>query len=330
MTVSLLLATDLNRIDYIDFLLNMLAEDGFNGEVIFGVYNGYDKLDRLKKLVSDLSIKNKILIQEMKCPFGKSLAEIALHAREKYTLWTPDDDFLNWSAVKDCINVLDANPQYASAQGAMLREGVRKVTKEIVLSPVFLRELRDQDIVLRLHNLLTGYCHCFFSVARTENTREFYQKIVPFDGQYDFIQYLLSILYAESGPSIMVNNIMWVRATDITSSSITYMEKKDPNHPPYNIIHPSFSQRFNAFQEAVKSLAREHRPITENDHNLLDEGFVDLVRWMLCYQLPLQAQHKRARYNEICESLKQSPKCNSFINKTLNELKNRNNKVVTS
>lgn len=111
--------------------------------------------------------------QYRECPVSEKLAKAFSHVTTPYAVMCADDDFLAMSGLKACLEFLERNPEYSSAQGRCISFLYKK--GKIRFSPTYLKNIRmdvSSDIPSeRIIQQFSPYMNQFYSLHRTRNLR---------------------------------------------------------------------------------------------------------------------------------------------------------------
>ena len=98
-----------------------------------------------------------------------------------YAVLCADDDFISSAGLRSCIEFLETNPDYASAQGRYVSFKWSGELDDWVVSPAYGHaadlDVNDETAEGRMNQLMARYMHVFYSVHRSSALYDFFTKV---------------------------------------------------------------------------------------------------------------------------------------------------------
>lgn len=196
------------------------------------------------------NIDSNICYYHLPVPFPERLAKAADLLKTKYCVLLSDDEFFLPSALVDCINFLDNNPEYVACGGRILgfkpdNNGIKGILDYSNLANFHQHDNRPED---RMLNHMKSYvpalsCAVASSHLWKEVSRLYALKEFPVFALWELE---LNMILSFAGKSIILENLMLLRSYGET-------EPIRNNIPSLNTKNEISKLWFNREYESVKS-----------------------------------------------------------------------------
>lgn len=241
--------------------------------------------NRVAVAASGLNIRHERFDPSVQ-PYAKFAAGMQL-VDTKYVSFCADDDILFPEAVRECLDVLEADPFYVAAHGYYInfldkseQGGGFRITTTMYESD----GLADGDAWRRLRQFMTNYQATFYAVHRTDVLRDVFQRIQPMANLL-FLEVLGAALTVVKGGVFRTKSYYMARNTSVPSIATRGW------HPfQFLAMDPQAM-----FAEYVDYRAVLLQALLEDGHVQATYGSEQLVRMLdvlhLRYVGPLMAPH---------------------------------------
>ena len=113
-------------------------------------------------------------------PLAHKVTDMLLKVRSKYTVMCADDDFITTTGMKSCLEFVEQNSEYASAQGHVVQ--FRRHGNSLEYKPMFLhsigRDINGGHACERIKQQFTKNVGVYYAVRRTECYLDGYREAV--------------------------------------------------------------------------------------------------------------------------------------------------------
>ena len=255
----------LNRSDYVVRQLYYYASVNCPYTIYLGDSSNAHHLEAVLSAIERL--KNRIKIVHTVIAPGiaahavcKELADVV---QEKYIAYIGDDDFLVPNSIGKCIEFLEANPEYVSAQGkgAIFSLYGRAYGEIKGMGPYHLKGCEIEIPNQRLSNFLNSYWVLEFSVNRTEYYRQMCDcrdtQSAGFISNGAITEILIGCLSLIRGKSKSLNCLYLLRQGGD--------HRNTPIHQSFidQIIHPDWTPSLQIFRDKVIEALVQKEDITK-------------------------------------------------------------------
>jgi glycosyltransferase domain-containing protein len=194
--LSIIIPTFNNRHDYLKRSIAYHASIGSNVFIVDSSpvsfnskeYSAYPNISYYH--VPDKAYTEKLLfvLQKVKTP---------------YTLLLADDDFITPQGIKACIDFLNNNPDYSSAQGNQISFRIKnnKISSLPLMEHLSGFEIKEETAAERIKKLFSQHIYFHYSVSRTENIIKVYSLTSAFKDDFigGLIEYFLNSITIING-----------------------------------------------------------------------------------------------------------------------------------
>ena len=214
-----------NRPQYMIRLLNYYRDVKFKGRICIGDSSDHDVALQIQKVVTEIQDDIDIVYERYPGENGVECVRNLLDSiTTQYAAFAADDDFFVPTALNECVDFLENNPDYSAAHGIAV---LVSLASNGVYGPITnFGEYRQPSIELdnpsdRLKSLLSDYSVTLFSVHKTETWKRMYQRAHEirewrrFGGE--LLQCSRSVLY---GKVKQINSLSLIRQVYDTRNSL--------------------------------------------------------------------------------------------------------------
>ncbi len=281
--LTLLMPTSINRLPYFRANLCHLEEQGFNGRLMVLDWGG-KRLDEMGLWSADAPYSVDYRYYGPQMPFHERMRDGAARADTPYLLIYPDDDFFFVDTLGECVRFLEANRDFAAAQGAVFKvELVRERnagTPKSTYRPVTVIECLQADPLERLHFLARNYSHWIYCVQRKETMLERLENVARFAKNPAFAEYYDTLFTAAKGRTKLIPSIGSVRSIHDMNTYDVLRKSRSRDCFPYALLDSAFSEKFAHFRDGLADLlAANGRMVDEAARKMLEDAADGVIRW---------------------------------------------------
>jgi len=214
--ITLLIPT-INRSYFVIRLLTYYRELGFRGSICIGDSSDPEHAGRTKGVIRQLKGALDIVYQEYPgLSYAECIRNLIDMAPGKYAVVSPDHDFLVPGGLQRCVSFLEAQPKYAAAHGtaafvSLYSQGACGEVRKI--APYRQPTLEVENAGDRLLDHFRSYTFPLFSVCRTDDLREIYQRVSTSPDRYFALELLPCSLAIVRGKVKELNCLYLARQT---------------------------------------------------------------------------------------------------------------------
>lgn len=245
-----------NGTRFLKRLLDYFRHLSFRGRIILADNSSGEHkqfIGSCSREYSDLSIDVSSYPAEIR--FLDKLVAALRQINSKFVMLHAHDDFMVPAAVEQCVEFLDANPDYSVARGrvamfSLTRTGTAPDQISVSLVPHPMRAYEQDDVLERTLAHIEQYASTFYSVHSRESLIESFQITEANTKNVIFFQYLSSSLCALKGKVWCSDNLFYVRQGHSDSWS-GRLKAGDYEHWPMLITSPDFSRYYQEFRATL-------------------------------------------------------------------------------
>jgi glycosyltransferase domain-containing protein len=184
-----------------------------------------------------------------------------------YTLLLADDDFITGQGMQACLDFLEKNKDYASAQGQQISFRIknRKIESLPLMQHLFGFEINDDSAANRIKKLFSQHIYFHYSVSRTENIFQVYSLTSTFKDDFigGLIEYFLNSITIINGKHKVLPVFYSAREFFETSAINLYLtpdqlKNSEKYHKQYtnclDILSTYLSEKGNCSPEKAKEV----------------------------------------------------------------------------
>jgi len=178
-----------NRPDHLNRTLSYYSDCEIPYNIIVADSSSEENKQVNKRTISSFSNINISYMDEYPSGFDMyhEIADALNHVNTEYCVFAADDDFTTPKGIKQSIDFLEANPDFALAQGYYIFFSVgtdKRGRQHFYWTPTYSRESNSfSDVKIRLsHHLLMHSLPTCHAVHRTDIMRMAYEETIKYTG----------------------------------------------------------------------------------------------------------------------------------------------------
>jgi len=305
--LTLLMPTSIDRLPYFRANLRHLEEQGFDGRLMVLDWGG-KRLDEMGLWSGNAPFSVSYRYYGPEMPFHKRMLDGAGRVDSPYVLFCPDDDFFFIDTLNACVRFLEANRNFAAAQGVIYSARLIKRPDEEKLQfaaiPVTVIECLQSTPLERLHFLARNYCHWIYCVQRKETLSERLEYGVRFASNPVFWEYYDSLFTVAKGKTRLIPSIGVVRSSHDMNASEALMKARSYDSFPLALQDQAFSEKFAQFREELDSaLAANGQIVEEAARTVLEDAALGVMLWALVKSRDKESDSMSTAYEGLVADL---------------------------
>lgn len=252
--VDLVIPTVDRRVALLARTLEHLTEESFAGRVIVCDHSGpagWRTVDSALTRASGLDLVHRTDPEDTH--FLRRLVAGLRHSRADYAMVHADDDFAFPDAVSSCVRFLDENSDYACVQGRMAFVSVHSEEGKPIAHPfIYTRHACvAPNACDRTLQALQTFTSSLYAVHRREPLMNRFDRTLRYCEDTTFWQYLSTLLGVIDGPNGVIDCFHYLRQSHGQSWSSRSASMRDPEHPPWVLLNPRFSEWLADFRHGI-------------------------------------------------------------------------------
>lgn len=277
MSVSVIIPSDLsNRHDWLKHALSFLYRNGFTGEVVVGVWGGYNLMPDLSDFCRDWPVR--IFAQDGADLFTERWLEMARKASGDYIIQIGDDDFLMSEALDKMAATLASDPSISAVQGRTL--SIYRGADGWRLIPFPMWPATEPDALSRLENYATHTGQTFHAMMRHV---DFLEKLslmnaaATFTGDHIWFEIIGDLYALIKGRFAIIDDIFILRSKHADNTSRVFLRDHSDKMFPYHLLSNNFTTHYKFFEGQLFALLKSCGVDTGANRKAIKDAVLNLL-----------------------------------------------------
>ena len=299
--ISVLIPSNLDqRLGWLKHALNFLYKNGFEGEVVVGVWGGHEHLPALAAFCLSVSNNIKIHAQNGAQRFTQRVLELAKQAAGKHIIQIGDDDFLVPGALKDMSEYLETHPHAFAVQGRTL-----SISHDpYALYPLPMWDIADSTALGRYANYCANPGQLFHAMLRRTDfieRMEYMDAAMSYAENNVWFEVICDFYTIVKGRFSILADVFILRSKHANNTSRGLLKNDYENMFPHYLLSPKFSSHYQFFQKQLFEVFRSKGANVDHPEmrREIQAGFLNLLGAIIYGRRPPLSAAETALQNKI-------------------------------